>query len=55
MDDEKRLADAQDRLTCAERRLYLARIDRDEARSAMRRAKENLQLARQALKEAGKR
>ena len=39
-------------LACAERRLYLARIERDQARDTVRRAKENLRLARQALREA---
>jgi hypothetical protein len=43
------------RLACAERRLYLARIERDEARRAVLRAKENLKLARQAMRESKRR
>ena len=44
--------DAEDRLACAERRLHLARIDRDLACRSLQRAKENVDDALQSLGEA---
>jgi hypothetical protein len=48
------LAYATNRLHCAERRLYLAKVERDEARRAVARAKENLAEAKRALREMQK-
>ena len=45
------LAYATDRLKHAERRLFLAKIERDEARRAIARAKESLTEARRVLRE----
>lgn len=52
MAEDKVLEDARDRLTVAERRLRIARIDRDHARESVRRAKENVVSARKAMREA---